>query len=749
MRSIDLLDALGEIQDEYILAAQRCREETRTRPRLSRAKMILIAAAVSLLLTGCAYVVYRLQHMKIGEYSPDPAFFANLGQEQLPPPSDMISLQGYAGSPEYQAAKQWHDFCESYDTDGSLLAAANADHRSRPEAYYSYNAYTPAMEQKLEEICETYHLQLLGRNRIEPEVENALYPNVGIRGVHGADADLEILAYGKAYYFPEGSFHIQSTVKLRNAGWDYPISYELRCVKKGSLDGVFLTVGSIEEYDQWDYTTSSGAKVLLAFGPDEALMVADKGEFFLTVHTKDVRVGDVLLGEQAMGRETWEDFADTFDLSFRPVGIGSRFASYAEFLSTIYPTPRGEDLYLLKDLNGDGSDELLTGRHGGIDRILTRKEGRAEVVYASRYCRLTKDNILLDETALDGYSTHRMLRFTGEKMECVEFLEYNPILDAWGKWSQEGSAPWADTLITTEEAAEIFDRYVPAVSKWTPIPSFPGVNLRSDEGGPSPYERNKDRAKAAHYNLLGINPYLYEGTRVFYEGRVYAYRSPARFVDWDSREYVGNLRFDRSFPREELVTDCREIDTFAVNRLTGGYYEDALLITRENTMDLLYLPEDKSFEEDFLYEENADGTITIVKYLGNEPHITVPWEIDGKTVTAIGSLGYMEGAFSNCPSLVSVTIPQGVTHIGDHAFHCCYNLEAIFFPEGVQYIGREAFNLCPLLQDLWFGGDAPILDPTAFDPGGESVDVNVHHPKDGENWYTQPWGGVKLFADNN
>ena len=56
-------------------------------------------------------------------------------------------------------------------------------------------------------------------------------------------------------------------------------------------------------------------------------------------------------------------------------------------------------------------------------------------------------------------------------------------------------------------------------------------------------------------------------------------------------------------------------------------------------------------------------------------------------VTTIG-----DGAFRECSSLTSVTLPEGVTTIGEYAFKGCSSLTSVTLPEGVATIGRGAFN---------------------------------------------------------
>ena len=76
-----------------------------------------------------------------------------------------------------------------------------------------------------------------------------------------------------------------------------------------------------------------------------------------------------------------------------------------------------------------------------------------------------------------------------------------------------------------------------------------------------------------------------------------------------------------------------------------------------------------------LYDPDANG------------HAVVP---DG--VTSIGSR-----AFSQCISLVSITLPNSLTKIGAQAFLGCTSLLSISLPEGITEIGEWAFKGCSSL----------------------------------------------------
>ncbi len=68
------------------------------------------------------------------------------------------------------------------------------------------------------------------------------------------------------------------------------------------------------------------------------------------------------------------------------------------------------------------------------------------------------------------------------------------------------------------------------------------------------------------------------------------------------------------------------------------------------------------FPPAFLFEENETG-LTLVKYQGRNIVERIPFEVDGKAVTAIGA-----NAFVNCNKLASLTVPGTVTHIEENAF---------------------------------------------------------------------------------
>ena len=79
-----------------------------------------------------------------------------------------------------------------------------------------------------------------------------------------------------------------------------------------------------------------------------------------------------------------------------------------------------------------------------------------------------------------------------------------------------------------------------------------------------------------------------------------------------------------------------------------------------------------------------------------------------------------DGAFSDCYSLQSVTIPNSVKSIGDKAFSGCYSLQSVTIPNSVKSIGDEAFRLCESLQSVTIPNSVTSIGDEAFS-GCESL----------------------------
>ena len=222
--------------------------------------------------------------------------------------TDVMSLQGLAGSPEFEANARWQAFYDSYDPDGAILASiGNSDTGLEPR-YDAYPCYTREMADTLDAIAEESGLELLsgltlyGAAELPDWMRNTLPQSCGT---------FDHCIYD-GYSFDNGSFKTEGAFFFCDARWPYETNYQFVCNRKGYLSVSYLAIGDADDYTQWAYETASGVTVTLALGPDKALIIADLPDAYLVVNVLDVRVGDVQQGEAALPAEILEAMADAF-----------------------------------------------------------------------------------------------------------------------------------------------------------------------------------------------------------------------------------------------------------------------------------------------------------------------------------------------------------------------------------------------------------------------------------------------------
>lgn len=318
MTSYELMEAMGTIRDKYVLEARD--GEARAKKHRPSRRVLLVAAIISLmlLLLGCAAVLWGLGELKLIRGPVD--------KRKESEYKDLLSLQGYCGTPNYQAAKEWQEFLQSYDQDGKLLAEAAEGNCAFDPAgismdYAAYECYTMEMKEKIDEICEKYSLEILGplywADDNAPETIQATLLTLGIDNLffENAEADTELYSL---YYFREGSFDLDIDIRLTAPGnpWPYLTCAGYRSVMKSTFDTVTITVDNIENYDQWMYTVQDGTEVLLARGDAGGLIFADRGNHFVTINIP------LFLGSQpdgvTMSRRALEAIADVFTFDYTP-----------------------------------------------------------------------------------------------------------------------------------------------------------------------------------------------------------------------------------------------------------------------------------------------------------------------------------------------------------------------------------------------------------------------------------------------
>lgn len=278
-------------------------------------------AAGCLLIGTAAWAVYYFRLKDVGtgkekvlDLSAPAEELKGTDQKAVPEKEvDMISLAGVAGSPEHEADVEWKEFLESYDQDGSILAAGGNNPTGFEEEYGEYLCYSQEMADKIEEICEKYGLQKLTGFTL-PENYEGLCKGAGVGDFLGDGAEDAKAGYIAGWFFADGSFDFDGSAVIIGSS---PVTtdYQFSRAMKGTFQGMSLNVGNLEEYEEWNYTTKNGESVLLATNDStKALIIAEREKSFVTVNV----LGDIRKEAFGIGKEELEKLAEAFDFSVIP-----------------------------------------------------------------------------------------------------------------------------------------------------------------------------------------------------------------------------------------------------------------------------------------------------------------------------------------------------------------------------------------------------------------------------------------------
>lgn len=116
---------------------------------------------------------------------------------------------------------------------------------------------------------------------------------------------------------------------------------------------------------------------------------------------------------------------------------------------------------------------------------------------------------------------------------------------------------------------------------------------------------------------------------------------------------------------------------------------------------------------DYRYRELEGGGLEITAFEGpsewdgnsetEAADLTVPAVLNGKNVVRIGNEAFCGDKLPYCRNYIKkITIPEGVTGIGNTAFGGCQKLEEVVLPEGITMIEHAAFKNCSKLNRLIF-----------------------------------------------
>ncbi len=495
MTNLELFIALGDISPENLSGAEALQKMPFVHQNKNIKRAILIAAviALSLLLAGCGIVyALRLRNLKIGEQgfarTQDDASEMGETTVQL----DVLSMQGIKGSPNYLANQAWLAFTQNYQNTGGEYW------ESEPE-YWAYSLQNQQMQDKLDEICAQYGLNVIGKPWHEHKDCAQFLALAGVGNLLKGNSQATLwLPQGR--FFPGGSFTVYGSLTL--SGGEQPLDLTYHCVKKDVFYDVFTYVDA-NVIKERNYTTDDGITLLLLESEQDGMILWEGEDCFFSI-------GIALGGDASL-----EEVAEQFDYTIHPQPLDTAAAdareqaslaesngmdpnflrrdTYEEYVEDLLWSERrwldDPDVYQPKmecafyDLDGNGEQELLIFYDGYIGSVVGMKDGKTDEG-KSYHMKLYEGNILIEINEWDygplAGTTYHIFTFANNDDPVFSNPKEQSIVRLWkdqqGIWRRTSSTDHYaeyDTQISQEEAMDILNSYQPLNLDKRPLTELP------------------------------------------------------------------------------------------------------------------------------------------------------------------------------------------------------------------------------------------------------------------------------------
>ena len=192
----------------------------------------------------------------------------------------------------------------------------------------------------------------------------------------------------------------------------------------------------------------------------------------------------------------------------------------------------------------------------------------------------------------------------------------------------------------------------------------------------------------------------------------------------DNGKVVSNqeLVAQTAYPTE--ITENDTYDTTNYNSITvnvsgGGSNVVARCTFNFSEIQFSLEDENRTIADNTFYEDSALISVTIsnnATSIGQNAFsgCSVLETVTSETNSSLETIG--DYAFNRCSSLTSITIPNSVTTIGDYAFSECEVLETVTFGanSSLETIGDYAFNYCSSLTSITIPDGVTTIGEYAF-----------------------------------
>ena len=376
MNGEDLFRGLNYVNAKFIDEAEAVTQLKGEKKILSLRRPVLIAAIIAMLLmlVGCAVVyVLSMKEIHIGqqqtwqdvfEYDPDTGeAIAYIGQESVT--EEVLTLAGIQGSRNYRAAQEWFAFKQEYDPDHSIIIELQSEGRvpEFPAEYAAYSIYTQEMKNKLDEMLEKYDLKLIGQT-VPFRTEELVCKALGLEDiiVPGSEATMEL---DYAAYQECGNLNMDFGVILPDDG--KKTQCHIYYMHKDAFTEDVISLGDMETWEEWNYTTASGEEVLIFRSPEDwrGFIFCDMPNYTVTLRYTFIheQYGNDANGNMVVDREIMTDrqierLADTIDFSIEPLLIDG-WKNLSNQTAASGQTIDGYSIEL-KDVYSDGNNAVIT-----------------------------------------------------------------------------------------------------------------------------------------------------------------------------------------------------------------------------------------------------------------------------------------------------------------------------------------------------------------------------------------------------
>ena len=116
-----------------------------------------------------------------------------------------------------------------------------------------------------------------------------------------------------------------------------------------------------------------------------------------------------------------------------------------------------------------------------------------------------------------------------------------------------------------------------------------------------------------------------------------------------------------------------------------------------------------------------DGTVILTGYKGNDTNVDIPANIGKYMVSSLGDYALSPDApritgdqKERRSRIQTVTIPEGILHIGESAFASCSCLLSVFLPDTLSDLGGCVFSGCSSLRDVVIPDSVKSIGADAF-----------------------------------